>query len=510
LPPDFQKPARPRPGRAGRLSDALQHAERLLPLTFLLIALPSLTMLASLVPFGEVADEPAQSLRAEALLNGQFVGHRVTTQAPGQPAQPAAGVNADPALIGAALTPGKNALTVTAAGLSAGHQAKWTNSAPFLQISPLAVYAPVFYVPAALGLGLAHGLALSPYHAAILGRFCNIFAYLALGTAALLLAVQARALIFGVLTVPMSLNLAASLNQDGLFIATLCLAAALASRACVTPARGPSAAASRRLAALAIFCAAVVKPPYLSLAVALLLPLPAAGRLWRNRAARRQLLGRAALVLAVALPVAGWFGWTFAHVSAPSFFENRPVGPLAPAGAPAILNHTDALLQLKILLAGPWRILTLPLHSFWVNPLTQEMVGVLGWLDVMLPPWLYTLWYIAAGAAGLAALLQGQRTAAPPAGRAAGLLLLALGVFLTFIGIYLSQYLVWTTVGADFIDGPQGRYLLPLVPFAGLALAQFNLGRHAAGAAFSLVPVFAAVAGLLYFPYFLMKTYYLH
>jgi len=61
-------------------------------------------------------------------------------------------------------------------------------------------------------------------------------------------------------------------------------------------------------------------------------------------------------------------------------------------------------------------------------------------------------------------------------------------------------YLTWTSVGADRIDGPQGRYLLPLVPMLVLAFARIRPGPVGAGRWPAMLPVAAAGIDLVALP----------
>src|SRR5690242_18127560 len=72
---------------------------RFLAGAFVGLALPTCIILALLTPPGQVADEPAHILRAAALLQGEFVGHRVVRQNPDGTARVDAGVDADPVLL---------------------------------------------------------------------------------------------------------------------------------------------------------------------------------------------------------------------------------------------------------------------------------------------------------------------------------------------------------------------------------------------------------------------------
>ncbi len=490
----------------------LANARASLALAFLLTALPMLLMFAVLVPYGEVADEPAHALRALAILNGELLGHRQITVTGTLP-RLAAGVDADPAILLAALTPVNGVTTVTALEMNDKRRQPWTRTRQFFAISPVAIYAPLFYLPAAAGLGIGCAAGLTPYQAAICGRLANILVYLSLGTAALMLARRAHLMLFGVLSVPMSLNLAASLNQDGLIIATSVLAAALLSRSWHDTADGSPQLAQPATwgAALALFCVALVKPPYLLLAGAFILPLDH-WQLRQSAVMQRDLWRRAGLILLLCLGVSLWFAWIMVHISAPVYFAPRPVGPLLAGTFYSFIDHTAPMLQLHVLAATPWRFVTLPLHSFLVNPLQKEMIGVLGWLDVMLQPWLYILWF-AAAAAALAATLLSPNPSLQRQPRLAGtlhtLLILAL-VFATFLAIYLSQYLDWTTPGANFIEGPQGRYLLPLVPFIGLAMPRLTFfGSTSIKSACTCLAIIPALAGLAALPELIVYSYYL-
>lgn len=62
----------------------------------------------------------------------------------------------------------------------------------------------------------------------------------------------------------------------------------------------------------------------------------------------------------------------------------------------------------------------------------------------------------------------------------------------------ISQYLTWTNVGENRIDGPQGRYLLPLVPLFVLAFARTRQETAARWPA--MLPVAAAAVDVVALP----------
>jgi hypothetical protein len=71
-------------------------------------------------------------------------------------------------------------------------------------------------------------------------------------------------------------------------------------------------------------------------------------------------------------------------------------------------------------------------------------------------------------------------------------------------------YLNWSNVGIDFIDGMQGRYSLPLLPFLLLAVPGVR-ARIALPPLVPALPVIAlGVVDIGYLPIKLVWNYYLH
>ncbi|OAS20123.1 DUF2142 domain-containing protein [Methylobacterium platani] len=415
---------------------------------FALLGLPLCLILAVLVPLGQVADESAHLLRAVALLDGQAVGHRETVTYSDGVARPAAGVTVDPAweAVGRGRPPAPDKVPVPDPMPAPGRTA-------FLPLYTIGTYFPGFYVPAALGLGAARALGLGHAEAALLGRLADVAAYGALGLAALALARRGRALLFGVLVLPMSLSLAASFNQDGLMIATCALAAALLTG---------EERWRRRLAALLVALVVLAKPPYAAIAAMLLVPLPP--RFWTNAVFWRRV---AVAVLAV-LPGVVWILYVTTRIATPVPRLAYEAGPLWTGPRPAQFLGTDTLAQARILLDRPALLLTLPAQCLFAAKraltLAAGAIGIFGWIDRPLPAAVYAAW--GAGLVGLV-LLCGRSLRL----RRADLALLGTAALVTAWLVALSQYLSWTGVGEARIDGPQGRYFLPLVPMLVLAVA---------------------------------------
>jgi hypothetical protein len=468
-------------------------------MAFLALVVPLALFCAMLVPPGEVADEHAHAARAASIALGEFAGFRqFVPSADG--GHRMSGVRTDPVAAGVGFVfRTQHRGTVTPQSLAAAGALRWSGQPAFQAIGVLATYFPLFYLPAAAAFAIARHAHMHPFAGFILARLGNVAAFALIGAAALLLARRAHGLLFCVLAVPMEVSLAGSLNQDGLAIATAVLAAALLTRQ--GPDGAPGIGISRLAAALCLLGVILSKPSYLPLAALLLLPLA-----WDGR--RTALALRLALVAAVLAAGLVWSSWVAGHIVAVNPMPAYQPGPLWSGPRPTTFTATDPVAQLRILLAHPVRFVTLGLGGIVSQPrLAREMVGVLGWLDVTLPPALYWLWPLAAGLA-LAGALAGPRRGA--ARRWPDMLLVTVVLAGCMTGVSLSLYLTWTRVGAATVDGIQGRYLLPLVPMLALLPRLAVPGGRVLRAAGLALPVAAALAGLAMIPRLLVLTYYLH
>lgn len=476
---------------------------------FVLMALPVLLFVALLVPVGETPDEWAHIVRADSLLHGEIIGGRHLRQDDGGTTVPEAGVSADWGLLTAATTFSNKKLPeklLTPELLAQQRAVPWQNKLTFFGAANTAPYMPLFYVPAATGLGFGKLIGLGPYDAIRAGRVASALAFTLIGVVALLVAQRGKALLFAALTLPMTLWLAASFNQDGVLLATATLAAALLTRP--RPGRG------YWLAAVLMAAVMAAKPPYipmagLFLAAALLWPM-SGPRLWRRA------IGA---TLVAAIPALAWFMFSSKYV-ATDFVIGPPYlpGPLWPGDPNRVFGTVDRAAQMQVLLHDPLLMVTLPLQTMAAGGIhkLREMIGVLGPLDLMMRPLTYTIWFAALPLALFTETLPSRAELIVPAPTARRWIsrLLALACMVAAIfAVYLSQYLTWTQVGSTTLEGMQGRYLLPVLPFLTMVLPYFApLGHNRlvrmlpwigrAGA------VAAACAGLVMVPMLILNTYY--
>jgi hypothetical protein len=481
------------------------HGDRLglvLAAAFLWFAAPLGVILIGVVPPGQAADEGLHAVRIASLAGGHFLGRRELVQT-GHGLRVLSGVDADPGIAAATIAVRGGAQhIVTFDRLALARIATWQGRDSFLGIGMAAGYFPVFYLPSAAVVAAVRAAGVGPFQAVITARAANFLIYVAGAVATLLLARRGHLLLFGVLSAPVPLALAASLNQDGRMQLAACLAAALLSR------RGTEARidANGLIAAILLACVALAKPPYAPLTLLLLLPLPH----WRHwRAEWRLLVGRAVLVAGATLPAVAWSGYIAAHLLIGVPYETYRTGVLWPY-PPLLVDGFAPDLQRQVMEAHPALLLRMALETAFASKrFLFEMFGGIGFMDVTLPQSL--LRFGAWGAAGaLLGDLFGRGGPARPV-PVLDLLLAALAAIAAAVAICLSLYLNWTPVGATFIFGVQGRYMLPLIPLLAITLPRLALPGAGALRVGGCAVVLAAMAAItVLMPAALVSEHYLH
>lgn len=453
---------------------------------YLVLCAPVCIALALIVPPGEVADEGSHLARAVALTQGDMIGHREPVRYSDGSTHVAAGVRIDPSWETLTRSRPKDFGGV----LYPLDDPPDARGRVFVPLYTVGTYPPFLYAPAAAGLMVGRILGLAPEVCFYLGRLGTATATLAITIAALALAQRGRVAFFAMLALPMTLSLAASFNQDAPIIALAALAAALLTP---RPLAGPGMRLRLSGAIVSLALVVLAKPPYAGLAAMLLIPLPSgegSGGLARH-AVRR--LAAAALTV---LPAAFWTIAATATVATPVPRDAYEAGPLWAGSRPATFTSTDPKAQAQILLDKPARLLTLPGHflgtiKHWTI-LAKGAIGIFGWLDRPLPGFVYGIWALAL----LAPFLLLRHGTMPPWPE--WLLLTASAVACLWL-VVISQYLTWTNVGENRIDGPQGRYLLPLVPMLILAFAPTRRSPSPVRWP-AMLPVAAAAADLIAVP----------
>lgn len=409
-------------------ADREQRAARWSSVAFIFYGLIATAFFGINTPPFQVADEPIHFMRAAQIADGGFVGTRFAESLADGRTEVTGGGAIDPALARAAAP--FNALAFHPE--LRAKQADWApnvhwSGARALVSFPTANYPPFFYLPSAAGILAGREFGLSVVQSLYLSRLLTGLAAVALGALAIALAYGAAPWIFTILTLPMSLSLMASASQDALLIACGALAGALLVRGI----RRPVSSSGGLLTGLAITLSlvAMARPPFGALA---LLPLGLLRvPLWR----------RILTSLVVIIATLAW-----ARIAAVTSLSNfGTIVGANPAAQIQLIRH-QPLLAIKAI--GATVIV-------WKAYLAQ-FIGVLGWMDTLLPYSYYRVATVMLVVAAAAAML-GTKGKPMMSG---SYLPVAAGIALASFGVFLVQYVAWTAPGHATVDGIEGCYFL--------------------------------------------------
>ncbi|MDF0544380.1 DUF2142 domain-containing protein [Sphingobium sp. H39-3-25] len=316
----------------------------------------------------------------------------------------------------------------------------------------VANYAPTLYLPQAVGLAIGDALGLPHLGALYVGRIVNALTALLLLYAALRLLPFGRMALLAVAVLPTSTYQAGSLSPDAGINAAGWLALAISLRIGFGDMKWERGRAGALLFSVA---------PLLALAKGVYLPLILSGLRWPPaREARRAWMARSGmLILSAAMGAIAFIVWmkfsggtqALYHIVSRKTGELTITAPLAE--------------QLSVVLRDPIGFLRILATSVAErSPVyVLQIVGRFGWNSILLPLVAYPL----ASCMLLAALLSGDRVQVTWGVR---LWWLAIAVGAALL-VETALYLTGTPLGADYVQGVQGRYFLPILPLALMALS---------------------------------------
>jgi hypothetical protein len=130
-------------------------------------------------------------------------------------------------------------------------------------------------------------------------------------------------------------------------------------------------------------------------------------------------------------------------------------------------EHFDPLWKLAYMWEHP---LHFPLAmwnavSVWGDRLWQELIGVLGWQDILLQPWTYFVLTV------LLLVVPLQKLNLDSALRARVAVVTGLAVLGYVVLVYLIFFLTYTPLNIDHVRGVQGRYFVIALPVAAIFLS---------------------------------------
>ena len=130
-------------------------------------------------------------------------------------------------------------------------------------------------------------------------------------------------------------------------------------------------------------------------------------------------------------------------------------------------EHFDPIWKLHYMWEHPghfplavWRAL-----SDWGDGLWRELIGILGWQDIVLPTWTYLMLTI------LLLLVPLQKLRLARATRARVIIITGLTVLGYVTVVYLIFFLAYTPLDIDHVRGVQGRYFVIALPVAAIFVA---------------------------------------
>ena len=390
---------------------------------YLAFTLPLLAALALITPPWQNPDEPLHVARIVQIAHGGLIASRAYGTAGGWSDR--AIYEAYKPVAHAAMHPDQR---LSAGDLQASRAVRWTPGLAYTSFPNTAQYPPMFYLPGAAAYWAGRAGHLSIDQTLILIRLANAALFAGIAAASLKLATRTRPFLAAILLLPTTLSLACAAGQDSLLFASTALAVALLDRI-ISANRSATRPESLLIAALLI-CIAAARPPYAGFLLALLLldSRPTARSL-------RFMAISAALVLAWCLAVA--------------------------AVVTVKLGGADIARQLAFISANPGAILPIIAHTVrnaaW--PDWQQLIGVLGWTDTILPtPYILAQTCVLAAAAA-ACVGTARLKWAPTA-----------GAIFAILAIFVLQFLTWTWPGQMEITGVLGRYFIPTTLMLALAL----------------------------------------
>jgi uncharacterized membrane protein len=409
------------------------------PRLFAFYSFLSAILLIFVVPPFQHPEELNHFLRASQLASGGLIGRRFLHSPSNGPAYFTSGGKVDPVSIQAAwpFAPLVFHPHVQAEIAMWSPPRHWSKVRELRQFPNTVVYPPVFYLPAAAAIIVGRAMDITVLHTLLLGRFLTALAVIAIGTLAVVLAEGAAPWVFTVLLLPMSLDIAVSVSQDGLMLACSALAGALLLRALGSG--GPPARTACVTAAAFLSLVAMSRPPYFALA---LLPLLVTAVPRRTRLAATTISASAVLA---------WFALTsVTDFTNPGAF----LGADSAAQAKFLWQHIFAFPAIL------WRTL----YDGWLS-LLQQFLGRLGWDDTPLPQSYYFGALTVLGLAACASLTARRFTPMLASVRVA----ILTACLIAAAGVFLSLYVAWTMPGSPKVGGVEGRYFLPIA-VAGSAL----------------------------------------
>lgn len=318
-----------------------------------------------------------------------------------------------------------------------------------------AAYSPIPYIPSVFGIWVARLVHANIGMTVRLARVTSLLAFTACVMLALYVLRKHRSkwIVMAIALLPMTLFQGAMVTADAMTNAIALLLAALLIKGWRNDSYDRL---DIFLLCLACITLPLLKSTYVFIPL-LVLTVP------RNAF---KLIGRGRIyaITSVTLGLIGFAGW---------LLLTRDVAPalayIKPTGDWDLINPND---QLHMMVTQPWTFATALVHTITINDSAyiSNMFGALGFGYVHIP-----------GIAQLASII-GLCIACMVAdelkfSKLVWWAIVAAGVLLGAVSIFATLYMTWSRVGGNFIEGVQGRYFMPLLPFMCILIVRIFPGR---------------------------------
>jgi uncharacterized membrane protein len=301
-----------------------------------------------------------------------------------------------------------------------------------------AKYNPVPYFPVAISITIARLLDFNPFDLFYFGRIINLFIWILLGYSAIRLLPDQKWTFLLLILTPMSLSEAGSYSAD---VFTNGISFLWISMCFYFSALNKEELLNKKSRILLIIVASLVsltKPPYIFLiGLYFMIPRIRFGKIGQYKRNTFLLFGISIFLFLISL----------------LYLRND----LSVSSS----DTTYSLYrQLNFLLTNPINFLIIILRSIkrLIIPYWYNSIGLLGWLDTLLPSYIYVTYPLVVL---MIWLIDQQKNIVFTLRQKTIALLSNIAALFT---IALSLYLTWTPVGNDVLVGFQGRYLIPIFP----------------------------------------------